>query len=76
MHFLDKNVKTKKAVKNEATLRSDPTQAAEYYGCFSSSGIPKRINLGVWGRAPTAVRLASSGLPVQAAGLSSKKIAS
>lgn len=29
--FQDKNVKTKKAVKKDATLRSDPTQAAEYY---------------------------------------------
>ena len=32
MHLSGKNVNAKKAVQKEATLRSDPTQAAEYYG--------------------------------------------
>ena len=84
MHFLDKNVKTKKAVKNEATLRSDPTQAAEYYGeeqryntavflfiGYLQAGKPRGL-----GQSPNSCQYASSGLPVQAAGLSSKKIVS
>ena len=55
----------KKAVKNEATLRSDPTQTARCYDedqrksrCFSLHRVsPRWINLRVWDRVPTAVNI-------------------